>query len=376
MVFIITSFFLYLCALIENKKLFNVSFFLVVIFYCFTLCYGYDWMNYLDSYENINNPDYIHFFYEPAYLLIMKVFNLMGVPFLILWSMSVFFIYYSVYLFCKKMKAPSSAFFVIFSCLGYVIFSETIRQGIALCICLYSIGPYLKGNKKTAIFLVLLASSFHFTALLFFFTLMLTEYNVKKNRKFILYSCLFVFMFLFFIYNPSLLQFIPGIGNKFYMYSQAYAWDNGGFIMWLLTSRVFILYLVLLLVLFSMLQKSKDHKIKSTISSVFFLCLTRMTPVLIRFGCYMIPVLVFSMDDYLSKYGKGMKTKVLKLSFLTIVFIISIIPFVNPIYMSGSIPDITIFSSNYDMQQSIDEKCGILNKDETNAVIRKCWSTK
>ncbi|HEC2555559.1 TPA: EpsG family protein [Raoultella ornithinolytica] len=376
MIFIIVSCFLYAMALIESRFFFKISYFLVALFFCVTYGYGYDWINYLDSYENIMNPNYSHFFYEPSYLLIMKLFSWLGVPFSIFWAISLSFIYLSVYIFCNNLKASSAGFFIIFSFIGYYIFSENIRQGIAVSICLFSISPYIHGNRCKAFFIILLATTFHITSFLFLVTFLLLQANRKKNKYFIFCSFIFVSLFLFFLYNPSILRFMPGVGEKFYLYNQAYAWENGGFILWLLTSRVFIIYIFLLFIMNLIYRKEYNVKINSAMGGVLFLCLTRMTPILLRFGYFMIPAIVYLMDEYLYKSGRLLKTKLLKFSYLTLVLVISIVPFVNPIYMKGSVPSLTIFSSVTDVSSVIIYKCGILNKDEDNAVIRKCWVTK
>ena len=362
--------------LIEDRFLFKFSYFLVAFFYCFTYGYGYDWMNYLDSYENIMDPNYSHFFYDPSYLFIMRFFSWLGAPFSVFWAISISFIYLSVYIFCDKLKAPSAGFFIIFSFVGYYIFSENIRQGIAVSICLFSISPYINGNRRKAFLIILLAATFHVTSFLFLIALLLLQGNRKKIKYFILCSLTFVSLFLFFLYNPGLLRFIPGVGEKFYLYSQAYAWENGGFILWLLTSRVFIVYIFILIIMNLIYRRERNVNVNGAMGGVLFLCLTRMTPVLLRFGYFMIPAIVYLMDDYLYKSGRRLKTKLLKFCYLTLVLIISTVPFVNPIYMKGSVPSLTILSSTADINSVIIYKCGILNKDNDNAVIRKCWVTK
>ncbi|HBT3065707.1 TPA: EpsG family protein [Klebsiella aerogenes] len=376
MIFILVSCFLYAMALIENKLFFKVSYLVVTFFFCVTYGYGYDWMNYLDSYENIMDPSYSHFFYEPSYLFIMRFFSWLGAPFSLFWAVSVSFIYLSVYIFCNKLKASSAGFFVIFSFVGYYIFSENIRQGIAVAICLFAIVPYINGNRRKSFLIILLATTFHVTSCLFLVALLLLQGSRKKIRYFILYSSGFILLFLFFLYNPSVLRFVPGVGEKFFLYNQAYAWENGGFILWLLTSRVFIVYVFLLVIMKLISRRERNVNINGAIGGVIFLCLTRMTPILLRFGYFMIPVIVYLMDEYIYKSGRLLKTKLLKFSYLTLVLVISIVPFVNPVYMKGSTPSLTILSSNADVNSEIIYKCGILNKNEDNAVIRKCWVTK
>ncbi|MEH3352122.1 hypothetical protein, partial [Klebsiella variicola] len=123
-------------------------------------------------------------------------------------------------------------------------------------------------------------------------------------------------------------------------------------------------------------RRERNVNVNGAMGGVLFLCLTRMTPVLLRFGYFMIPAIVYLMDDYLYKSGRRLKTKLLKFCYLTLVLIISTVPFVNPIYMKGSVPSLTILSSTADINSVIIYKCGILNKDNDNAVIRKCWVTK
>lgn len=376
LVFIIISCLLYITALIEYKIFFKLSYIFTALFFCFTFGYGYDWMNYLDSYENIMIPGYNHFFYEPSYLLIMRFFSWLGISFGVFWGVSLSFIYFSVYRFCNRLKASSAAFFVMFSFIGYYIFSENIRQGIAVAICLFAITPYLHGARWKAYLIVFFAATFHVTSFLFLVALLLLQGSKRKNKYFIICSFTFISFFLFFLYNPGVLSFIPVVGDKFRIYNQEYAWENGGFILWLLTSRVFVVYLFLLLVIYLMYRKKHDIRINAAMGGVLFLCLTRMTPILLRFGYYMVPVLVYLMDDYLYRSGRGSRVNMLKFSYLTLILVISIVPFVNPVYMKGSVPSLTIFSSKVEIDSDIVYKCSVLNKNEYNGVIRKCWLSK
>ncbi|MEF9674801.1 EpsG family protein [Pectobacterium aroidearum] len=372
MTFIVIAVLLYIISFFRSRVLFNVSILIVGVYLSVTFGYGYDWMNYYDSYLNLNTVGYEHFFYEPGYLLCMKFFDYIGFDFQFFYAITISFIYFSLYLFCRKMRSPSIAFFTLFSFLGFYIFAEGIRQGVAFAICLFALGKALDGKKKSSIILISIAILFHVSSVFCFLYFFIINQNKNSVYKFSLISTVFVFSFLFFIYNPDYLSFIPVVGPKFAIYSQIYAWEGGGFFSWLMQSRVFFLYVFFLIVLFVFIIQDKNAKIYNSISVMYFLTLSRMTPILLRFGFYLPPALVIAMDKYLSEKGRGKNISLFKLVYLSLILLISTMPFWDYTYMKGAEFNLNIFSSKQYIESTINNKCSVLNRIEINGVIRRC----
>lgn len=372
MIFIIIAILLYFLSFFKSRILFSMSIIMVGGYLSITFGYGYDWMNYYDSYLNLDAVGYEHFFYEPGYLLCMKIFNYIGFNFQFFYAISISFIYFSVYLFCRKMNSPSIAFFTLFSFLGFYIFAEGIRQGVAFAICLFALSKALDGKKKASVILISISILFHVSSVFCFLYFFLINSNKKSVYKFSLISTIFVFSFLFFIYNPNYLSFVPVVGSKFAIYSQMYAWESGGFFAWLMQSRVFFLYVFFLIVLFVFIIQDKKAKIYNSISVMYFLTLSRMTPILLRFGFYLPPALVIAMDGYLSEKGSGRNFSLFKFIYLSLILLISTMPFWDYTYMKGAEFNLSIFSSKQYIESTINKKCTVLNRIEINGVIRRC----
>ncbi|HBU0833385.1 TPA: EpsG family protein, partial [Klebsiella pneumoniae] len=366
------SFLFFIASFSRSKLIFNSLFLITGVFYVLNFGFGYDWMNYYDSYLNINTPGYDFFFYEPGYLWCMSLFSYFGVDFQIFYGLTVLFIYFSVYKFCIKTKSPAIAFFTLFCFLGFYVFSEGIRQGVAFSICLFALNALRSNLRLRAIVIISVASLFHASSLFTFLYFILLNPGQKSFYRFTITSTTFVALFLFFLYNPSYLSFIPVVGPKFAIYSSMYAWADGGFVDWLLKSRVFFLYIFFLLMLFLFQILQKKNRIYSAISVVYFLTLSRMTPVLLRFGYYLPPVLVLSMDNYLDSKGRDGHFSLFKLAYLSILLIISTMPFWDYTYMKGADYHVNILSSKADIESVINIKCNILNRNEINGVIRRC----
>lgn len=371
MSFIIISVILFILAIIEDRTLFKISAVAVTLFYSLTLAYGYDWMNYYDTFVNVQQGDLDSFFTEPGYLLLMQVANIFGMQFPLFTGLVTLLMYISICVYCSKMKNPSLAFFTLFSFLGFFMLTEQVRQGLAICILLFGILTLLNGKVKTFIIFTLAATLFHISsviALLFLF--FRRNNNAVGMIKFSAIASAFVFVLLFSLYNPDLFSSIPFIGSKIAAYARHSAEKDIGFWTYILGSRLVLIYFILYVYLF--IFHKYDKSIYSGLGAVFVLFLTRLSPYLIRVGYFFVPYLVISIDPYMSKQGRGLHTRFNKLIYMVIIFSISTIPAWNPVYWQGAKTHLNIFSQANDVNAEILRKCLILRENYDHIEIVQC----
>ncbi|MBS0857094.1 MULTISPECIES: EpsG family protein [unclassified Tatumella] len=369
MIFIIISIVLSLFALIESKLLFYMSSIVVWLVFSLTYGYGYDWINYKNDYAHCLEANWRPFFAEPGLYLIMKVFAYLGASFSTFMFFVNSFIYYIVFYFCNKLKNPSLAFFTLFSFLGLFVFSEWIRQGVALCLVMLAL-MYLNSGKKGKYFsLIILAVTFHFTAILGIVSYFLSD-SKENYKKTILVSSLITFVLLISLYNPYVLAWLPIFGEKISGYSDVLSESGETYIEYITSSRTIIFYFGVYF-LFVMARKKYDTSYSSVIS-MYLVFLSRLGRPLVRIGYYFIPALVLYADECWAPYGKNTRTKFIKIIYILSILMISSIPVWNPLYWDGTYYHVTPFSSKNDVSFVIANKCRIINLYIDNHTIKQC----
>lgn len=143
---------------------------------------GTDWKPYLGYF--FQDPEYSWFTYEPGYdllnSLVRKLFNNYSV-FLIVHAIIIYTLYFKAII--RLTDLPIVTLLVFYSLtIGYMGMN---RQHIALAICLYSVTYILNKEKYKFLIAILIATMFHFSALLF---LICYPLNKKINAKIIIGS--------------------------------------------------------------------------------------------------------------------------------------------------------------------------------------------
>jgi hypothetical protein len=100
---------------IENKRLFQLSIIIVGLYYSLTFAYGYDWMNYYDTYLDVQRGYYNSFFIEPGYLIFMRLSVFLGMDFPVFNSIVTALMYIMVYSFCIRLKVQILLFSLYFA---------------------------------------------------------------------------------------------------------------------------------------------------------------------------------------------------------------------------------------------------------------------
>lgn len=254
-----------------------------IVFLFFFLCFGYttgtDWRNYELVYEKLDVSNlWSNIAFEPGYMLYTAMFKVMGIDFWIMWCftkciiLGVFIHFISKYSVLEKLGVLT--FFV--GAFGYYLFIDNpMRILIAMMLFLLAVDRYLYGKKKMSYAYILVACSFHITAIVLpFYLFFLT--NKHSTKCWIL-----TFIFLNFIFSSrDLLLYcsnivfggIPYLEAKIYSYFFLRESDNK------IISFGFIIN-VLFFLLFLFKYKSLDDKYKIFFvnSAMLFTCLYRMT---------------------------------------------------------------------------------------------------
>ena len=370
MSFVIISLFLLILAIIEDKTLFKISFFVITIFNAWTFAYGYDWMNYYDTFLDVQAGTVETFFTEPGYLILMEVSNFLGLNFPQFSACVTILMYMSIYSFCNKMENPNLAFFTLYSFLSFFMLTEQIRQGLALCILLFGVYALYYGRTKRFIVIVLISSLFHISAVMAFLFLFIRGTSEKGLYKFTLAASIFVVALLYSLYHPELFSSLPLIGPKVAAYARLSEEKDVGFWSYVLGSRLVFIYLFLYIFLFSV--RKSERSIYSGVGAVFVLFLSRLSPYLVRVGYYFVPYLVISVDRYMTTQGRGLYSKLNKLVYISVIFMVATIPAWNPVYWQGSKTFLTINSDVSEINKEITRKCKILHENYDHIVIMQC----
>ncbi|ELX4188083.1 EpsG family protein [Vibrio vulnificus] len=165
---------------------------------------GWDYYNYYDFYEFIDSH-YLDGVYlllkagiEPGYLGILFVINSFGLDYqfavLSISVVSNLFLFFAV----RKLGFDFLLFSLVFLSTYFLKFElSTIRQGVAISIVLLSYCFILKGNKFKYFSFILLASSFHYSALVMLFFPVALSASFFYSKRFSILLILFAFPFFF-----------------------------------------------------------------------------------------------------------------------------------------------------------------------------------
>lgn len=201
----------------------------MLLFLCFFYCFGYmtgsDWKVYEFWYDNL---DFRRFYYgytnEPGYYLYMYPFNRFGIPF---WP---FFIFTKILLFavicrtfsyfCRENIWVSMMYFLPWFGM-YIFIDNPMRNCIAVGIFLSSIRYIMDRQFWRFFWCILLAASFHITALFilpFYFVLNRNVRNIVWVFAFLIVNIIFVDRDVLINVISSVFGMIPYLQNKVITY--------------------------------------------------------------------------------------------------------------------------------------------------------------
>jgi transmembrane protein EpsG len=210
---------------INSKWGLKLSFILIFLFLGLRFEFGNDYETYLDLFNRINENGDLAFdpkmfvFYEPGWLLLNWIFRPIGFFALILFISLIYALV--MYKLIKKYILPKyywlAIFFVVFNPGFLLVHSTAIRQSIAVLIFLLSINYIYE--KKIFLFIscILIATTFHYSAL----TLFIIAPFFFDNRKIsFTYGTLLFSLYLFFFLFGT--RIAPYFGQVVTLFSERY----------------------------------------------------------------------------------------------------------------------------------------------------------
>lgn len=366
MIFVFVSAILMMISTSNSKLIFRSSFFIVYMIFSLTFAYGYDWIFYYQIYQTSDTLTLLPF--EPGVFYSMRLFHYLGFSFPVYMFFVSSFIYFCLYRFCISLKNPSFTFFFMFSFFGFFMYVEQIRQGLAISIILLGLSNFNERNKLS-IWYPIVACLFHVSAIFFIILNVIYSGNEKKLKKGFWIITIIVFSFIYIFINPSVIKFIPYIGEKIYGYSIVYNSDGTSFYEILLNSRLAVVYLALLILFYFCYKKVRELRLLLSVSSSYFLFLSKLTPFLIRFGYYSVPYIIIGFDSYLIKYRNTKRFSIYIIPITIIIFMVSTIPIWNQNYLTSTKSNLNIFSNSEQIHNEIAMKCNQLRVTGYGTVI-------
>lgn len=184
------------------KASYWLGFFLICLIFGSRFEVGTDYATYINLIQNIDSSLNI----EPGFYITTKLFNFLDVaPTLqlgIYYVITVFFVWLSIARWSQNRSLSVAVFFG----LGYAfLFTNQVRQSLAIVICLYSYRYIFEKNAKNFILCMIFALSFHYSAIVFCGAYLLK--NVKLSNRMLL-SMLFISLLIGFFLLGNLIDFL------------------------------------------------------------------------------------------------------------------------------------------------------------------------
>ncbi|HGN0242051.1 EpsG family protein [Proteus mirabilis] len=284
----------------EKKIIHFLSLFLFFIITTGSYYNGVDWINYIYYYKYIgNNSIYssLAFIYEPGFVYlnwllanIIRITDFHIIPFI---SSSIFFVSIFYSLRFIKFNINLSSYLALLIIFLAPLFNDGYRQLIALAIIL----PYLFKIEETSIykwvFICLISSIFHFSAILLIPFIFLLKINFI-TKKIILSIIIITFLIIFLINLTYILPIInPIIPSRIYNKLSIYLDMLGGNLRLGFFAIIDIVGIFLCIFI-----KDRFHQNKTIWNSTFiyFLCHLAFyfSPFLQRLLFYLYPILILN----------------------------------------------------------------------------------
>lgn len=379
-VFMLTTF------LTQRKQALMLVSLLTFLFIALSYPSGNDWIGYFINYDCLinNNCRSGFIMFEPGYELIVSLVGVFGYQAIIIFIalMNVLLIYRFAQLF------ENGAFVItaIMCMFLWSVYIEAIRQAVAFSILLYSILPLLRGEIKKYIVLIIIASTFHITALVCFL-FVIPIYSVKISK--IMSYSLLIFGGVFFAAADKILSFAVNIlplGTiaseklQFYLNSEQYKPQLS-----IGSGTLLDVILICLIVLSLRNMKKNNHAQSHFFNHIlllgiclyisFALLIGKMMPVMTRVGWYGFPFVIICLyskigDSVFYKAYKSASAPRISLNNFIVVmfFLLQIIrPFIYEHSNYNILHQETIFQNlnlldDDSLRSAAKEKCYILSK--------------
>lgn len=319
MFFLLTLAYLFLAKAYHSKIFIYVVLLFALFFSSFRYNAGSDYFSYLDI-INTNYRDV-----EISNLILMDISNFFNFP--QFYFISTSFIYIISIIFAlKKINALNylTIFLFLFFLMSYITSFDIIRQMVATSLLFLSFSYLLNKKNYKSFFLILLAISFHKSAIIFIVAILYYYLFARKEFKLYIYIFLPLIFFLFF---DKIVYFISKNLNLYYHYFDV-AVSNVGY-----KSFVIILIFYLILIFFAKIYSVKERLFWIFFNMFFLVILLQSALLLYGYHLYRVSYL-FGPFVYPSVWFLYREIpKNIKSIFLIIVFSVCLLTYFGLIYV-------------------------------------------
>lgn len=249
------------------------------------------------------------------------------------WDQSIFYVAGATsilltYFFIKKESDDLILSLVIFICLVPLGFYMTaFRQAIAMSLCLVAFHYLLNEKIKIFVLLVLLAMSFHQTAVTFLPMIILTRMKFSLKNVLLLILCSVLFLLS--------IQVIMLFGNAYFdrEYSVSMTLNKtGGLIdIVIMISNIFLLAVMIKKVKSESLRYRYTKLIFPLIAACLLYCARYQALVIERIAFYYIPLLLITVPCVITCYFHGREQKIVRFCSISVLLFLLI-------WRQGNIP--------------------------------------
>ncbi|MCU1788938.1 EpsG family protein [Pectobacterium polaris] len=305
-------FILFFSTLIKQNKITHcITLIITILYFCLSYPAGGDWIGYYVNYrcivDNYCLSENVSF--EPGFNFIVYTLGQLG--FLALNIGIIIFNVYCIYVFSRNFKNRNFIIFSLMCFFAWVIYTEAIRQSIAISIILLGIPALVKKERLKFLLVVSIAAFFHITALI---SVLFLLPSVSKSLSRLTAYVLIILSAVFFFFNIELLRYIISIlpiqgfvfeKLDFYINSDTY---KPQFSAGIGTAFDFLLVYIVIKTI-SFIKKRNLELECNTLSYIipgviifitFSLLIGKMMPVLARIGWYGIPFIIIILNVNIS----------------------------------------------------------------------------
>ncbi|MDT8698617.1 EpsG family protein [Acinetobacter baumannii] len=295
-----------------RRQALSVVLFLTFIFIGLSFPAGGDWIGYFQNYDcninNICNSDFTMF--EYGYELIVKILGYLGFQSIIIFIAIINI--FAIRSFSIKFDKPAIVVLFFMCMFLWSLYIEAIRQSLAVSLLLFGIFYLYKYEIKKFIFIIILASFFHITALVcLMFVIPYFSLRISKFVSFLLLTFAMLFVVAPIPILEFLIQLLPensiaSMKLSFYLFSDKYSPQVS---IGLGTILDFVLLGILLLTFWRNYKSDLNNDIR--FHNVVFLGVAlylsfgvfagKMMPVITRVGWYGLPFVIIFIYSNLGK---------------------------------------------------------------------------
>lgn len=215
--------FVFLCsvAIRQNSILNNIMFFWILVAMALVpslrdVSVGSDSVNYVLIFENTHTlNDVFNQIMEPGYLAVAWLAKQFGENYIWLFAFTGIISVAGLIGGVRRYSlSPNLSFFFMIATGYYTFFFNGARQGLALAITFFAIGAFYEGKFKRLLFVVIIASFFHITALV----LIPAYFLVRRDFSFKILAYIFVISAVSSLFLNELFSLAGSVDERFSKY--------------------------------------------------------------------------------------------------------------------------------------------------------------